>query len=82
MAITHRPYVEGPSQRLVPQKAAAATPALTHLLDVPALSTMGSIPEQGPHGAHQGHDQEDAKQHQDLHVGYLLDVRPLERSFG
>ena len=60
----------------------AARPARTHLLDVPVLSSLRAVPVQGPHRAHQRHEQQDAEQHQDLHVGYLLHVRSLERGFG
>ena len=37
----------------------AARPAPTHLLDVPVLPSLRAVPVQGPHRAHQGHDQED-----------------------
>ena len=57
-------------------------PPLTHLLDVPVLSSLRPIPVQGSHRAHQGHDQEYAKEHQDLHISYFLNIRPLERCFG
>ena len=60
----------------------AARPARTHLLDVPVLPSLRAVPVQGSHRAHQGHDQQDAEQYQDLHVGYLLHIRPLERGFG
>lgn len=55
---------------------------LTHLLDVPVLSSLRPIPVQGSHRAHQGHDQEDAKEYQDLHISYFLHIRSLERRFG
>lgn len=43
---------------------------------------MFSVPDGRAHGAHQRHDQQDAKQHQDLHVGHPLHVRALQRRLG
>lgn len=43
---------------------------------------MFSVPDGGAHRADQGHDQQDAKQDQDLHVGHSLHVRALQRCFG
>lgn len=41
-----------------------------------------SIPDGGAHWADQSHDQQDAKQNQDLHVGHPLYVRALQRRLG
>lgn len=43
---------------------------------------MGSVPDGGAHRTDQGHDQQDAKQDQDLHVGHPLHVRALQWCFG
>lgn len=41
-----------------------------------------SVPDGGAHRADQSHDQQDAKQNQDLHVGHPLHVRALQRRLG
>lgn len=43
---------------------------------------MFSVPDGGAHRADQGHDQQDAEQHQDLHVGHPLHVGTLQWRFG
>lgn len=40
------------------------------------------VPDGSTHGADEGHDQQDAKQDQDLHVGHPLHIRALQRCFG
>lgn len=40
------------------------------------------VPDGGAHRADQSHDQQDAKQNQDLHVGHPLHVRALQRRLG
>lgn len=56
---------------------------LTSPGQVPAgIFSVGSVPDGGAHGADQGHDQQDAKQDQDLHVGHPLHVRTLQWCFG
>lgn len=81
MDTTHKPHLEGFSKVVSFYFNKHSLLTLTHLLDVPVLSTLGSIPVQGPHRAHQGHDQEDAKQHQDLHISHFLNIRSFERCF-
>lgn len=41
-----------------------------------------SVPDGGAHRADQSHDQQDAKQNQDLHVGHPLHIRALQRRLG
>lgn len=41
-----------------------------------------SVPDGGAHRADQSHDQQDAKQDQDLHVGHPLHIRALQRRLG
>lgn len=41
-----------------------------------------SVPDGGAHRADQGHDQQDAEQDQDLHVGHSLDIGALQRRLG
>lgn len=43
---------------------------------------MFSVPDGGTHRADQGHDQQDAKQDQDLHVGHPLHIRALQWGLG
>lgn len=43
---------------------------------------MLSVPDGGADGADQSHDQQDAKQDQDLHVGHPLHVGALQRGLG
>lgn len=43
---------------------------------------MFSVPDGGAHRADQSHDQQDAKQNQDLHVGHPLHVGALQRRLG
>lgn len=81
MATIHKLHLEGFSKVVSSYFNKHSNPALTHLLDVPVLSTLRPIPVQGPHWAHQGHDQEDAKQHQDLHISHFLNIRSFERCF-
>lgn len=54
---------------------------LTLRPDVPNVSSVPFLPEYGSHTAHQGHGQKQQEQHQDLHVGHLLNSRSLERQF-
>lgn len=56
---------------------------LTSAGQVPA-GVLGvlSVPDGGAHGADQGHDQQDAEQDQDLHVGHPLHVRALQWRLG
>lgn len=43
---------------------------------------MFSVPDGSTHRADQGHDQQDAKQNQDLHVGHPLHIRAFQRCLG
>lgn len=43
---------------------------------------MYFVPDGSAHRADQGHDQQDAKQDQDLHVGHPLHIRALQWCLG
>lgn len=56
---------------------------LTGAGQVPAgILSVLFVPDGGTHRADQGHDQQDAKQDEDLQVGHPLHVRALQRRFG
>lgn len=56
---------------------------LTSSGQVPArVFSVFSVPDGSAHGADQCHDQQDAKQDQDLHVGHSLHIRALQWCLG
>lgn len=56
---------------------------LTSTGQVPAgVFSMFSVPDGGAHRADQCHDQQDAEQDQDLHVGHPLHIRALQWRLG
>lgn len=56
---------------------------LTGAGQVPAgIFSVLSVPDGCAHRAHQGHDQQDAEQDQDLHVSHPLHVRALQWCLG
>ena len=56
---------------------------LTSAGQVPAgLFSVFSVPDGSTHRADQGHDQQDAEQDQDLHIGHSLYVRALQWRLG